>query len=106
MEAFWNDLSERARAGKLSKDEDRFFKRLVKSLGYLSANPRHNSLESHEIDALTQKFTESRFFNRSSRTRRQRQAEYSGRMGRTKEILPFLELSHTQRIRSAGPISA
>lgn len=53
MEALWHDLSKRKQAGRLDKKEAKFFKRWVKALGYLSANPRHNSLASHEIDELS-----------------------------------------------------
>jgi hypothetical protein len=56
MEALWNDFSNRKQQGKLDKDEEKFFKKLVKSLGYLAENPRHNSLASHEIDDLTRKY--------------------------------------------------
>ena len=56
MEAFWSDLATRKRTAKLDKDEEKFFKKWVKALGYLSANPRHNSLGSHEIDDLTRKY--------------------------------------------------
>jgi hypothetical protein len=56
MEALWNDLSTRKQQGKLDRDEEKFFKKLVKSLGYLAENPRHNSLASHEIDDLTRKY--------------------------------------------------
>src|ERR1700685_2017349 len=56
MEAVWNDLSTRKRQWQLDKDEEKFFKKLVKSLGYLAENPRHNSLASHEIDDLTRKY--------------------------------------------------
>ena len=55
MEAFWNDLSARKQAGKLGKPEEKFFKKWVKALGYLSSNPRHNSLASHEIEDLSRK---------------------------------------------------
>ncbi|SRR6266487_1616207 len=55
MEALWNDLSTRKQEGELDKDEEKFFKKWVKALGYLSANPRHNSLASHEIEDLTHK---------------------------------------------------
>jgi hypothetical protein len=55
MEALWNDLSARKRDGKLEKNEEKFFKKFVKALGYLSMNPRHNSLASHEIEELTRK---------------------------------------------------
>lgn len=55
MEAFWNDLSARKQAGKLGKTEEKFFKKWVKALGYLSSNPRHNSLASHGIEDLSRK---------------------------------------------------
>ena len=55
MEALWRDLSTRKQNGELDKAEERFFKKWVKALGYLSANPRHNSLASHEIEDLTHK---------------------------------------------------
>ena len=56
MEAVWNDLTTRYKQGQLSKNEQKFFKKLIKALGYLEINPRHNSLESHEIDLLTQRY--------------------------------------------------
>lgn len=56
MEALWKDLSTRRLQGILDKDEEKFFKKLVKALGYLQQNPRHNSLASHEIDDLTRKY--------------------------------------------------
>jgi len=56
MEAFWNDLSTRKQIGELDKTEEKFFKKWVKALGYLSADPRHNSLGSHEINELTRKY--------------------------------------------------
>lgn len=56
MAAYWDDLATRKHAGRLSRDEERRFKKLVKALGYLSQNPRHNSLGSHEIDDLSRKY--------------------------------------------------
>jgi len=32
------------------------FKKLIKTLGCLAANPKHNSLASHEIDELSRKY--------------------------------------------------
>jgi hypothetical protein len=55
MEALWQDLSMRKQAGRLGREEEKFFKKLVKVLGYLSADPRHNSLASHEISDLSRK---------------------------------------------------
>jgi hypothetical protein len=56
MEAFWTDLKNKADTGTLKKEEKRFFKKLVKVLGYLSNNPRHPSLSSHEIKQLTKRY--------------------------------------------------
>jgi hypothetical protein len=55
MEELWLDLSTRKQTGHLDKDDEKFFKKLVKVLGYLSADPRHNSLASHEISDLSRK---------------------------------------------------
>lgn len=56
MEAWWDDLATRHQLGTLDKQEAKFFKKLVKALNFLSQNPRHNSLASHEIDELTRKY--------------------------------------------------
>jgi hypothetical protein len=56
MELLWNDLSSRKSLGRLDKEEAKLFKKLVKALGFLSANPRHNSLASHEIADLSRKY--------------------------------------------------
>jgi hypothetical protein len=55
IEALWLDLSTRSNSGNLDKDEQKFFKKLVKALSYLSENPKHNSLASHEIEDLSRK---------------------------------------------------
>ena len=55
MEAMWSDLVDRARRTGLDKDEQTFYRKLIKAFGYLRENPRHNSLASHEIDALSRK---------------------------------------------------
>lgn len=56
MEALWNDLSTRKQQDKLAKNEKKFFKKLVKVLRYLGENPRHPSLQTHEIDDLTRRY--------------------------------------------------
>ena len=56
MESYWNDLTARRATSRLDADEQRFLKKLVKTLNYLSQNPRHNSLNSHEIEDLTRKY--------------------------------------------------
>ena len=55
MEAFWKDLATRKQEGQLGVDEEKFFRKVVKALGYLRENPRHNSLASHEIGDLSRK---------------------------------------------------
>ncbi len=56
MAARWTDRTTRQQQGALEKPEEKFFKNLVKALNFLSQNPRHNSLASHEIDELTRKY--------------------------------------------------
>jgi hypothetical protein len=74
MEALWNDLSQRAKAGELKKDEKQFFKKWVKAMGYLRDNPRHPGLKSHEIEAISKrvglKVWQSYLENRKSAARR------------------------------------
>jgi len=56
MELFWNDLVSKHRSGTLSKDEGQLFKKLTKALTYLSHNPRHTGLNSHDIDPLSRRY--------------------------------------------------
>ncbi len=56
MELFWNDLVGKHRSGTLSKDETQLFKKLTKALRYLSQNPRHTGLNSHDIDPLSRRY--------------------------------------------------
>lgn len=56
MELFWNDLTKKADKGSLSKTEQKLFKKLVKAFGFLSQNPRHPGLSSHEISDLSRRY--------------------------------------------------
>jgi hypothetical protein len=56
MQACWNDMLQRAREERLDKEEKRLWKKLAKAVLLLSSNPRHNSLQSHEIDDLTRRY--------------------------------------------------
>lgn len=56
MQSLWADLSARKLQGKLDGNEEKFFKKLVKVLHFLEVNPRHNSLQTHEISILTAKY--------------------------------------------------
>ncbi|MFI5200945.1 MAG: hypothetical protein ACHQNE_00980 [Candidatus Kapaibacterium sp.] len=53
IQSFWNDLVERDAAGALGGQERKLFKQIVKALYFLEHNPRHNSLQSHEIGPLS-----------------------------------------------------
>jgi len=55
VQAWWNHLTHQADHGTLSKEDARFFKKLIKVLSYLQENPRHNSLSTHEIGVLSQR---------------------------------------------------
>lgn len=61
MEAYWESLLRRHHQGELDATEVKRFKKLVKTLGYLQENPRHNSLASHEISDLSRKFGQKVF---------------------------------------------
>ena len=56
VNAFWNDLKQKADAGILNKTEKKFFNKLVKALKFLSENPRHPGLSSQEIKKLTKRY--------------------------------------------------
>ena len=56
MAALWADLSTRSQQGRLDSEEQKSFRKLVKTLNFLRENPRHNSLSSHEIPDLTRKY--------------------------------------------------
>ena len=58
MRDLWEDLTNKAREGDLSKDEAALLKKLVKALRFLSQDPRHPGLASHEIDALSRRYGE------------------------------------------------
>jgi hypothetical protein len=53
MEYYWQDLCGREGKAELDKGEVKLFKKLLKTFGHLSANPRHPGLCSHEIEALS-----------------------------------------------------
>jgi hypothetical protein len=56
MQQLWDDLFTRARTGTLDKNEKRLWKKLAKAVTFLAANPRHNSLQSHEIEHLSRRY--------------------------------------------------
>lgn len=56
VKELWNDLSDRRRKGKLGKAEIIFHNKLGKAFNLLSANPKHPSLSSHEIQPLSKRY--------------------------------------------------
>ena len=56
METFWNEISAGYKEGTLDANETKFFKKLVKTIDLLRNNPRHNSLETHEIAVLSKRY--------------------------------------------------
>ena len=55
VKSLWDDLANRDAIGRLDSQELKFFKKLAKALFLIEENPRHNSLQSHEIEALTRR---------------------------------------------------
>ncbi len=55
MKRYWYDLCKRAETNKLGNDK-KIFKKVVKALNLLRHNPRHNSLSTHEIKPLSDKY--------------------------------------------------
>ena len=52
----WNDLNSKIKSNTASKDEIKFHKKLVKTLRLLQNNPRHNGLQTHEIEILSKRY--------------------------------------------------
>ncbi len=61
MDAFYQDLHVRVKAGELSRGEKQFFKKLLKTLKHLQMDPRHPGLRSHEIEPLSEKYGQKVF---------------------------------------------
>lgn len=56
MEDLWHRLSRLADEDHFKGNDKKLFKQLVKTFNYLSQNPKHNSLNSHEIFPLSQRY--------------------------------------------------
>jgi hypothetical protein len=56
MEDFWKKLVDKKHNDKLTKNEVKIFGKLVKALNFLSSNPRHPGLATHEIEALSNRY--------------------------------------------------
>lgn len=58
MKDLWDTLSSKSKHGTLTKTEVLLYKKLGKALRFLSANPQHPGLASHDIDALSHRYGE------------------------------------------------
>jgi hypothetical protein len=57
MRDFFEDLLKRAKNNTLDNNEKKLFKKLTKAMSFLSADPMHNSLNSHEIEDLSRRYS-------------------------------------------------
>ena len=56
MKVFWDDILQRKKTDQLSKDEEKLFTLLGKTLKFLRSNPKHPGLNSHEIEVLSNRY--------------------------------------------------
>ena len=56
METLWKKLSEKHLNGSASKNEEKLWKQMGKTMALLSNNPRHPGLHSHEISSLSARY--------------------------------------------------
>ncbi len=56
MDELWSDLNSKLSTGRLTKNEERLYRKWGKALQLLSLNPFYPGLSSHEISSLTQKY--------------------------------------------------
>lgn len=56
MEEFWDMLEKKVEEGSATRDENKLYKKIGKTLHLLSMNPRYPGLNSHEISSLTSRY--------------------------------------------------
>lgn len=56
MKELWDNLYRKKENGSITKDELNLLKKWAKAISFLSQNPKHLSLQTHEITALSEKF--------------------------------------------------
>ena len=61
MAAFNDEITAKARANTLDRDEKKLFRQWRKALGHLAQNPRHPGLRTHEIEPLSARFGQKVF---------------------------------------------
>ena len=52
----WEELTNKVNLGLATREEIKFKKKLTKTLLLLQSNPHHNSLKTHEIKVLTERY--------------------------------------------------
>jgi hypothetical protein len=57
MEVLYDNLIQKANSDSLDAEELELFEQITKTATFLSHNPKHPSLHTHEIDSLTKRFT-------------------------------------------------
>ena len=58
MEGVWKDLLSKHESGALKGPDKPLFKKMVKTFRLLAVDPRHNSLQTHEIPELSRRYGE------------------------------------------------
>ena len=56
MKKFWDNLLTKKKNGNLDSEEEELFKKLAKALKFLSNDPKYPSLQTHEIEELSNKY--------------------------------------------------
>ena len=56
MEEFWDMLEKKVEEESATRDENKLYKKIGKTLHLLSMNPRYPGLNSHEISSLTSRY--------------------------------------------------
>lgn len=52
----WDSLNRKNKEGSITRDELDLLKKWAKAIAFLATNPRHPSLQTHEITTLSEKF--------------------------------------------------
>lgn len=55
MQAFYEEMMHNIESQTCDADEAHLYKKFLKALSLLAQNPRHNSLQSHEIEVLSRR---------------------------------------------------
>ena len=56
MQAFWDELKQKVKTGSANRSDEKLYRLLGKAMVWLSSDPRHPGLQSHEIAALTRRY--------------------------------------------------